>query len=101
MDTLINLTCWVLFFVLIAFEFSPYISTKNIFKKLSILLMAIASLAISEYSHVYKLPSIDVIAIKPILVLMFLIGALVFFGTCTIRSFYRAMLNKNSRRATD
>lgn len=93
MDNLINITCWTLFIVLIAFEYSPYISTKNIFKKLAILGMAISTLGISQgYQNHQVLMQCF---------LIFAISALVFFGTCTIRTYWRALQNKNTRRATD
>jgi hypothetical protein len=93
MDNFINFICWLLFFVLIALEYSPYISTKNIFKKLSILGMAIAVLGFSQTYKDYEKANMCI--------MIFLVSALACFITCPIRTYWLAIKNKNTRRATD
>ena len=90
-------TGWTLAIVLVLFEFSPYISTKHIIKKLAILLMACCALGLAYKSQIHN----DGLLLPPSLVLIFLLALLAYFATCTIRSYLRAIQNTKNRRATD
>lgn len=75
----------LLFLVAIVCEFSPYMNTKSIFKKFALILIAIGAL-VTHYGRDNNLIAY---------------GAVLFFATCVMRSWYCSFSNKLERRAAD